>query len=206
MSTYKIFRAENLSSVDPNKGIIIDVRTKMEHLEKHIGFGHAHVPLDVLDPTDFMLRHGLDHNAEIYILCRSGKRARQAAEKFAAAGYKNIKVVEGGLIACEDCGHEIKGNGTNKPSESTPKTKGPISLERQVRIAAGLFVATGAILALLIHPLFVLLSLFVGCGLIFAGITDRCGMALVLTKAPWNKIEDNTQTSSCPITKTAGCK
>lgn len=207
MSTYEIFRAENLSSVDPNKGIIIDVRTKMEHLEKHIGFGHAHVPLDILDPTDFMLRHGLDHDAEIYILCRSGKRARQAAEKFSAAGYKNIKVVEGGLIACEDCGHEIKGHGAkNQQSESSPKTKGPISLERQVRIAAGLFVATGAILALLIHPLFVFLSLFVGCGLIFAGITDRCGMALVLTKAPWNKIEDSTKTSSCPITKTAGCK
>jgi len=45
----------------------------------------------------------------------------------------------------------------------------------------------GALLALFVNPAFVAIPLFVGCGLIFAGVTDRCGMMLVLTKAPWNK-------------------
>jgi hypothetical protein len=30
------------------------------------------------------------------------------------------------------------------------------------------------------------LSAFVGAGLVFAGITDCCGMRLLLAKLPWN--------------------
>lgn len=189
MTNFSTIAAKNLQPIDQNQGIILDVRTKMEHVEKHIGFSHAHVPLDELKPTEFMMRHGLDRDAEVYILCRSGKRAVQAAEKFAAEGYCNVNVIEGGIIACEDCGHAVKGHGT-KASSTGVKTKAPISLERQVRIAAGLFTALGAAMGLFIAPIFGIIPLLVGCGLIFAGITDRCGMALVLTKAPWNKIDE----------------
>ncbi len=188
MAIISTIRAESLEHMNPNQGIILDVRTKMEHAEKHIDLSHAHVPLDELIPTDFMMQHGLDKDAHVYILCRSGKRASQAAEKFAAAGYFNVKVIEGGIIACEDCGHNVKNQGVELKAQGL-KAKGPIPLERQVRIAAGLFTALGAALALTINPAFTVIPLFVGCGLIFAGITDRCGMALVLTKAPWNKIE-----------------
>ncbi len=192
MTGFSSIRAETLGHIDPNQGIILDVRTKMEHAEKHIGFGHAHVPLDELKPTDFMMRHGLDHDADVYILCRSGKRAAQAAEKFVAEGYRNVKVIEGGIVACEDCGHDIKGTSAQGPKPQGAKVKGPISLERQVRIAAGLFAAVGGALGLFVNPVFAIIPLFVGCCLIFAGVTDRCGMALVLTKAPWNKIEGTT--------------
>lgn len=195
MTSINSIRAEKLNHMDPNQGIILDVRTHMEHAEKHIGFGHAHVPLDELKPTDFMMRHGLDRDSDVYILCRSGKRAAQAAEKFVAEGYHNVKVIEGGIVACEDCGVDIKGHGASVTAPGA-KPKGPISLERQVRIAAGLFAATGAALALFSSPVFAVIPLFVGCGLIFAGVTDRCGMALVLTKAPWNKIAG----SSCAAT------
>lgn len=197
MNSFSTIRAQDLDHIDPNQGVILDVRTHIEHAEKHIDFGHAHVPLDDLKPTDFMMRHGLDRDADVYILCRSGKRATQAAEKFADEGYRNVKVIEGGIIACEDCGHDIKGHGAGA-SASSIKTKGPISLERQVRIAAGLFTAMGAALGLFVNPAFTIIPLFVGCGLIFAGVTDRCGMALVLTKAPWNKMNSSTcGTSSC---------
>ena len=33
----------------------------------------------------------------------------------------------------------------------------------------------------------VLLAAFVGAGLVFAGITDWCGMGLLLARAPWNQ-------------------
>lgn len=208
MTQFSNISAQSLTSVDPNLGIILDVRTPMEHAEKHIGFGHAHVPLDQLDPKDFMLRHGLDRDAAVYILCRSGKRAAQAAEAFAAQGYRNVNVVEGGMIACEDCGHPIRGYGSAGAAQSGIKAKGPISLERQVRIAAGLFAAAGAALGLLVNPLFTLIPLFVGGGLIFAGITDRCGMALVLTKAPWNKIAGSctTRCAAAPAKTGQSCQ
>jgi hypothetical protein len=62
-----------------------------------------------------------------------------------------------------------------------------ISLERQVRIAAGAIVLSGVLLACLVNFNFIWLSGFVGAGLIFAGITDFCGMGLLLAKMPWNK-------------------
>lgn len=209
MTSFLRVSAENLTQVDPNKGIILDVRTKMEHAEKHIGFDHVHVPLDELKATDLMQRHGLPKDAEVYILCRSGNRACQAAEKFAAEGYSNVKVVEGGITACESCGHDIKGYGVKRSGADINaglKTKGPISLERQVRIAAGLFAALGAALALFISPVFSIIPLFVGCGLIFAGVTDRCGMALILTKAPWNKIEGSSSCAGHCSKTSSSCK
>jgi rhodanese-related sulfurtransferase len=205
MTGYQTFRAEELPSLDPNESIILDVRTGMEHAEKRLAFGHAHVPLDALKPADFMMRHGLDKDFGVYILCGSGKRAAQAAEKFVADGYRNIHVIEGGIIACEDCGHDMKGHGTGTSANGV-KAKGPISLERQVRIAAGAIAATGALLGLTVNPLFGVIPLFAGGGLMFAGMTDRCGMALVLTKAPWNRMSDSAAcaTTGCAASAKTG--
>jgi len=47
-------------------------------------------------------------------------------------------------------------------------------------------VLTGVLLAIFVHPYFIGLSAFVGAGLVFAGITDWCGMGLLLAKLPWN--------------------
>jgi hypothetical protein len=62
-----------------------------------------------------------------------------------------------------------------------------ISLERQVRIAAGTLVATGTLLGAFVSPWWLILPGFVGGGLIFAGVTDFCGMAMLLARMPWNK-------------------
>ena len=62
-----------------------------------------------------------------------------------------------------------------------------ISLERQVRIAAGAIVLTGVLLAHFVHPTFIWLSGLVGAGLTFAGITDWCGMGMLIAKMPWNQ-------------------
>lgn len=62
-----------------------------------------------------------------------------------------------------------------------------IALERQVRIAAGIIVLTGALLAPFANPAFLWLSGFVGAGLIVAGITDWCGMRKLLARMPWNQ-------------------
>jgi len=62
-----------------------------------------------------------------------------------------------------------------------------ISLERQVRIAAGLLSATGAFLALLISPWFAAIPAFVGSGLVFSGVTDTCTMGMLLARLPYNR-------------------
>jgi hypothetical protein len=63
----------------------------------------------------------------------------------------------------------------------------PWALERQVRLAAGSLVLLGSILGFVVHAGFFALSAFVGAGLVFAGLTDWCGMGLLLARAPWNK-------------------
>ncbi|MCE0521452.1 MAG: rhodanese family protein, partial [Methylacidiphilales bacterium] len=101
--------------------------------------------------------------------------ASKAAEKLAKEGLNNAVVVEGGTLAWIDAGLPVN-RGTTKV----------ISLERQVRIVAGSLVLTGVLLAIFVHPYFIGLSAFVGAGLIFAGITDWCGMGLLLARLPWN--------------------
>jgi hypothetical protein len=62
-----------------------------------------------------------------------------------------------------------------------------ISLERQVRMAAGSLVLLGILLAWLVHPACYGLSALVGAGLVFAGMTNTCGMGLLLARMPWNR-------------------
>jgi hypothetical protein len=83
-----------------------------------------------------------------------------------------------------------------------PVTRGKkvLSLERQVRVAAGLLVLTGVILGTWVHPGFHGLAGFVGAGLVFAGLTDWCGMAMLLAKMPWNQRSGQCcKGSSCSV-------
>ncbi len=117
-------------------------------------------------------------------ICRSGSRGRQACEKFRAAGFANVVNVEGGTLAWEQAGLPVV------------RGKKAISLERQVRIAAGSLVVLGTALGAFVHPAFLGLSAFVGAGLVFAGITDTCGMGMMLARMPWNRVEPEEAT--CP--------
>lgn len=149
---------------------LIDVRTPAEFETVHIE-GATLMPLDRLDPAHVRVFAG-----DLCVLvCHSGKRAAQARDKLAAAGCENLAVLEGGVAAWEQAGLPVK------------RGRQTLSLERQVRIAAGLLVLTGVVLGTWVHPAFYGLSAFVGAGLTFAGLTDWCGMALLLAKMPWNQ-------------------
>jgi len=153
---------------------LLDVRTPVEYDEVHVP-GTFNEPLDLLQPRALVESGRLPAGQPFYILCRSGARAGKAAAKFEAEGYSNAVVVEGGTLAWIEAGFPV----------NRGKAK-VISLERQVRIAAGSLVLAGFLLSFL-HPALIYLSAFVGAGLIFAGITDFCGMGLLLAKMPWNK-------------------
>ena len=152
---------------------LIDVRTPVEFSEMH-AVNARNVPLDSLDPQGIAAsRNG--NGEPLYLICGSGRRAEEACEQFIAAGYTNVANVDGGTRAWERAGLPVIRN---------PRA---FSLERQVRIAAGLIVLVGAVLALTVNPWFAAVSGFVGAGLAFAGITNTCGMAMLLAHMPWNK-------------------
>lgn len=160
---------------DHPEAVVLDVRTPAEFAAVHIPQAR-NVPLDALEARAFQGPDRLSKGEPVYLLCQSGGRASRAAEKFAQEGFADPVVVEGGTNAWIGAGLPVtRGEG------------GVIGLERQVRIAAGALVLTGVILGYLVHPYFIGLSAFVGAGLVFAGITDWCGMGLLLARAPWNQ-------------------
>lgn len=205
MSAYKIVTANQLNETEKSGGIIVDVRTPAEHTERQLKRKHEHIPLDQLNPKDFMMRRGLDKDAPVYLLCKGGTRARVAADKFVSEGYANVNVIEGGIIACEISGEPVKTGAAPNTAASAAGTftfKVP-SLERQVRIAAGILVLLGSWLALSTSAFFAIIPLAVGAGLIYAGVTDNCGMAMALMKAPWNKTAPVAQACATNACSTA---
>lgn len=170
--TYTTISPEELSELtDPD---VIDVRTPAEFGELHAP-GARNFPLSSLNPTELLESRNGKHGQPIYVMCRSGNRAAKACEKLAAAGCAEIVHVTGGVNAWNAAGLPVV------------RGKKAMSLERQVRIVAGFLVVLGAILGYFVNINCVWLSAFIGAGLMYAGLTDTCGMAMVLAKMPWNQ-------------------
>lgn len=119
---------------------------------------------------------GLDKNARVLTLCTVGVRAADAASRLAAAGFRDVAVIAGGLDAWKTQGLPV-----------IVGKDGGWTLERQVRLLAGMLVSAGAAAGFYVHPFFFGVCAFVGAGLAFSGLTNWCGMALVLMKMPWNR-------------------
>jgi rhodanese-related sulfurtransferase len=151
---------------------VLDVRTPGEYESAHIR-GAYNVPLDTLAEHGTEIRANV--SGPVVLVCQSGQRARRAEEALAGSGVPNLHVLDGGM------------NGWLAAGQPVIRGVKRISLERQVRIAAGSLAAIGAILALTINPLFALLPALIGSGLVFAGVTDICGMAMVLSRLPYNR-------------------
>ena len=160
-----------------NQHLVVDVRTPGEIAGESLPGSH-HLPLqDVCDESIQSLLTSQDHGDEpVYLLCGSGMRAEKAAELIAGTVNNPLWIVDGGINALRN---------TDVPLLLGDSSV--ISLERQVRIAAGFLVVLGVVLGAFVNPNFYGLSAFVGAGLMFAGITDSCGMAMVLAKMPWNR-------------------
>lgn len=156
---------------------VIDVRTEGEYNAGHVVGAH-HFPLDGLDHIEVASRllEEKDLDDCVYILCQAGKRAEIAAYKLESDGGLEVIIIEGGTQACKKIQLEM-----SEPISNV------ISLERQVRILAGILVVLGAVLGFALDANFHYFSAAVGAGLIFAGISDICLGGIFLSKMPWNK-------------------
>ncbi len=165
----------------------IDVRTPGEYAAVH-AVGAKLVPVDDLDVQAVLRSRVGDPADPIYVLCKAGTRGRKACEKFHAAGITNVVNVEGGTDAWVAAGLPVeRGQSSVLP------------LDRQVRIAVGLMVLVGVVLALTVHIGFIGISAFAGAGMVYAGITDRCAMATMLARMPWNRATCPVGTCTCSV-------
>ena len=117
---------------------LIDVRTPAEFAELHVPFAR-NMPLDRLEPEALVAQRNGRLSEPLYVICHSGSRGRQACERLKVAGLNAINI-EGGTAAWDAAGLPVvRGRKT-------------MSLERQVRIAAGSLVFIGAVLGYFVHP------------------------------------------------------
>jgi glyoxylase-like metal-dependent hydrolase (beta-lactamase superfamily II)/rhodanese-related sulfurtransferase len=178
--------AANIRGVTPSR------RIPVEELVRRLGGADAPLVIDVRLPAEYRSVHlepslllpldeisrrraELPRDRELVLVCRTGARAQVAAA--ALPGWRT-RVLEGGIVAWQEAGHPVI------------EGKAHMSLERQVRVAAGGLACIGGLLAAAVSPWFGLLPAFVGAGLVYAGLTDRCGMAMLLAKLPYNRRGD----------------
>lgn len=157
--------------MDKGEALLVDVREPSEHAGERI-LGARLVPLSGFNPAQVPQESG----KKVVLHCLTGTRSTQAGRKLLAAGFARVYNLKGGLQAWKGAGYATEYN-----------SDAPISIQRQVQIVTGALVLLGTVLGTAVSPWFLLLSGFVGAGLMFAGITNTCGMAVLLAKLPYNR-------------------
>lgn len=173
-------RPAELKSLLPSGCRLVDVREPVEHAEEHIPEAKL-IPLGQLEK-----RHAeIGRDAPVIVMCRSGKRGGDAMKQLKALGINNVRNLEGGILAWKEAGLPVATSG-----------KKTMPLMQQVQLTIGLGVLIGAILALTVNPNWVFLCAFFGAGLTMAGSTGWCGLAILMSKMPWNRVAGQTCSAS----------
>ena len=155
--------------IKAHEAVLIDIREPDEYAREHIAGAH-HVPLSRLDEHDFSKQRGA-----VVFHCQSGNRTCINFDRLKQSGAADITVLEGGLNAWKAAG-----------LPTVVDRRQPLPMQRQVMITAGSIIVTSLVLAYLVAPWFAGLAAFMGCGLMFAGVSGWCGLAKLLERMPWN--------------------
>lgn len=161
---------------------LIDVRTPVEYEEMRIP-GSRLMPLDGLRPEQVKAAAA---GKPCILICHGGKRAETARHRLQDAGCEGLQVLAGGVLAWQSAGLPLERS-----------TRNTLPLMRQVQCVIGLLALTGSLLALTWHKNFALLPAFLGAGLTMAGATGWCGLAILLSKMPWNRVAGTGKSVSC---------
>jgi rhodanese-related sulfurtransferase len=171
LQTINAVNLKQLIDLDRQQIMLVDVREPGEYADERISGAISH-PLSTFNPASIELRS----DRQMILCCQSGNRSTQAAQKLFEAGFTEVTHLAGGLAAWKAAGYATQID-----------RNAPISIFRQIQIVAGSLVAIGTICGVWVSPWFLLLSGFVGCGLVFAGISGTCAMGMLLAKLPYNQ-------------------
>jgi len=99
MKTITTKELKKIFDVKTEESIIIDVRTKNEHMNNHIP-DVLNIPLDEIENH----QESLLHYKAVYLHCHSGGRSNVACNKLFDAGLHNVVNVLGGISDWENNG------------------------------------------------------------------------------------------------------
>ncbi len=160
--------------LNSGEAVMVDVREPDEVRRERIA-GAQLAPMSRFDAAEVARGLGGGDQKRIVVVCRTGRRAADAADRLAEAGVAPV-VLEGGIEAWKRAGLPVERD-----------ARAPLPIMRQVQIAAGSLVFAGTVLGATVSPWWLIVPGFVGAGLVFAGVTGTCGMATVLSAMPWNR-------------------
>ena len=163
--------------------IIVDVREPDEHARERIA-GAKSVPLSSLTAASIAALG----SKSVGVHCKSGRRSADAAMRCAELTSRGISVanLRGGIDAWKAQGLPTVVD-TMRPR---------MSVMQQTQLVIGIGVLVGTALGAAVHPWLLAIPAMMGAGLIVAGATGTCGLAVVIGKMPWNK-GTNCGSSSC---------
>ncbi len=162
--------------LESKEACIIDVREHSEHQHQSIK-GSCLIPIGQI--SEDKIPHEFRDKKIILHCQRGGRSSRACTQLLSENPALDIYNLEGGILGWSERGLE-----TSRPHEGA---KFSMSIERQVRLTAGLLVFVGCLLTFFVNFNFIALPAFIGFGLMFTAIIDWCGMAKFLSKMPWNK-------------------
>jgi rhodanese-related sulfurtransferase len=162
------------SLINKERCTLIDVREYPEYASARISQAQL-IPLGKLSSS---VSH-LEKSCPIYVICRSGRRSKEAQQKLLALGFTDVRNVNGGMLAWQLA---------KLPIEQSEKAIW--SLERQVRFVVGLIVLLASLLSFFVAQSFIWVAAFMGAGLVFAAVTDSCAMGMLIAQLPWNRAND----------------
>lgn len=151
--------------------ILIDVREPVEYRFSHIPEA-KNIPLGDLESS----LEKLKHYGSVYVYCNSGNRSEKALMTLMKGGVMNTLSLEGGITEWQ------------KAQLLTTGHRRGLPIMRQVMLTAGFLVLLGIVLAIFAHPLWLIMTMIVGAGLMFSGFTGLCIMQSILEEMPWNRV------------------
>jgi len=170
--------AERYSS--GRKPQVIDVRSPAEFDSGHLP-GAINIPMESFESR----LQDIDLKAPTVLVCQGGTRASVVCGQVGSR-FEDIAVLDGGTEAWINSGAAVV---------RTTRSRKP--LMQQALLGAGILNGSGILLSLLVHPAFIGFSVIVATGLILAGTTGICLMALILAKMPWNRKPMDASALSC---------
>nr|WP_206313970.1 rhodanese-like domain-containing protein [Streptomyces coryli] len=169
-----------LRALDADATVVIDVRAPGEFAAGHVP-GAVNVPLDEFATLIPELRTAAERR-ELVLVCAAGLRSENARSQLAEAGVA-ARSLTGGTDGWRAAGLPVE----------TERTTGrtPWAMDRQVRFTAGSLVLLGLVIGLF-TPYGLILSAGIAAGLVYSGISNTCGMAVLLGKLPFNRPRPET--------------
>jgi len=154
--------------------LILDIRSHIRHSKIALKYPHWHVEADDVNPKEFIRQYHLDGSKTLYILCTTGEKSRQMAQKFIEADYPNVAILTGGIIQAKTSGlRMIEHHYWN--------------MQQQKDLIVGIIILTGFVLCFLMSMIFLILPVMIGFILIIQGILGQNQIEKMLMKCPWNK-------------------